>query len=40
MRFSPAELDGRKVRQLVQQPFTFTTEGQDQVECKPASRKP
>jgi hypothetical protein len=40
MRFSPAELDGRKVRQLVQQPFTFTIEGQDQVECKPASRKP
>ncbi|MEO7103118.1 MAG: TonB family protein [Gemmatimonadaceae bacterium] len=25
MRFAPAEIGGRKVRQLVQQPFTFTT---------------
>ena len=40
MRFSPAELDGRKVRQLVHQPFTFTIEGQDPVECKPVPRKP
>ena len=40
MRFSPAELDGRKVRQLVHQPFTFTIEGHDPVECKPAPRKP
>jgi protein TonB len=28
MRFTPAELDGRKVRQLVEQPFVFAIIGQ------------
>jgi len=40
MQFLPAEIDGRKVRQVVQQPFTFSITDSDAVECKPAPRKP
>jgi TonB family protein len=40
MRFIPAELGGRKVRQIVQQPFTFSMAGDDPMECRPAPRKP
>jgi protein TonB len=38
LRFEPAELGGRKVRQLVQQPFTFTIEGDATWECKPGNK--
>ena len=38
MQFEPAELGGRKVRQLVQQPFTFTIVGDEQWECKPGKK--
>jgi hypothetical protein len=40
MQFIPAEIDGKKVRQVVQQPFTFTITGTEPVECKPAPKKP
>jgi hypothetical protein len=37
MRFTPAERRGRKVPQIVNEPFSFTIEGGDRVDCtKPA----
>ena len=39
MRFTPAEIRGRKVRQIVQQPFNFTIQGDQKVECKPPAKK-
>jgi len=39
MQFIPAEIDGRKVRQRVFQPFTFAI-NDDRVECKSAPAKP
>jgi len=40
MQFIPAELGGRKVRQLVHQPFTFSITGGEQLECTSPPRKP
>lgn len=39
MRFTPAEVRGRKVPQVVVQPFTFTISGDNEVKCtSPAKR--
>jgi TonB family protein len=40
MRFTPAQVRGRKVPQLVRQPFTFTVTGEARVECTPPEKKP
>jgi TonB family protein len=40
MRFVPAERHGRKVRQLVRQPFGFQLSGNDEWDCKPSKSTP
>jgi len=39
VRFRPAELHGRKVRQVVEQPFTFTIEAETQISVESIDRR-